>query len=841
MDSPLAQRVPYPATEDAILEAFLDYATKDLGLTLYPAQEEAILEIVAGNHVILNTPTGSGKSLVATAAHFAALARGQRAFYTCPIKALANEKFFALAREFGPNNVGLLTGDAQVNAGAPIVCATAEILANMALREGKRCPVDHVVMDEFHYYGDKERGAAWQIPLLEMPQTTFMLMSATLGDVSVFVNDLEKRTKKPVKVVRGAHRPVPLQYSYSEDALHETVVDLTRGNKAPVYVVSFTQRGAAEEAQNLMSIDVCSKEEKKEIAAALLGVRFDSPYGKELQRFVRHGIGLHHAGLLPKYRLMVEKLAQRGLLKVISGTDTLGVGVNVPIRTVLLTKLCKYDGEKTVTLPVRDFHQISGRAGRRGFDNVGYVVVQAPEHVIENARLESKAAGDPKKLRKIVRRKPPDRGYVHWDKATFERIQSSQPEPLVSRFSVTHGMIMEMLQREDNGGCMGIARMLRKVHERPAAQRALGRTAMAMYKSLLEAQIIQRVPTPGGGTRSQVNQDLHEDFSLHQALSLYLIDTLPLLDHTLPTYALDALTLVESILEHPEVILMRQLDKLKSIKMAELKQAGIEFDQRIEELDKLEYPKPNASFIYDTFNEFARKHPWVGENIRPKSIARDMYEQFLNFPEYVKEYGLERSEGLVLRYLSEVYKVLVQTVPPSDRTPELDEIATYFGAIVRQVDSSLLDEWERMRNPDAAPKPPEDDTVFEPEGSRDVTRDAKGFRILVQNAIFEVVRALARGDSERAKEHLDDSRWTALALREAMAPFYEDCGKLRADADARNAKHLTLTPQEWTLDFEQVLLGDDGPSPFVMRGAVDLEGSRLAGRAVFKLKEITRV
>ncbi len=829
--------LPKDPTEDAILEGFLAY-TDALGITLYPAQEEAILEVAAGNNVILNTPTGSGKSHVAACAHFRALARGERSFYTCPIKALANEKFFALASELGPENVGLLTGDASVNEGAPIVCATAEVLANMALRQGRDAPVDHVVMDEFHYYADKDRGVAWQIPLLEMPQATFLLMSATLGDTTPFEGYLEKLNGRPTKVVKSATRPVPLTFTYSDIPVHEIVMELVGKGRAPIYLVNFTQRGAAEEAQSLMSIDVCSKEEKRSIAEALAGVRWQSPYAKEVQRYVRHGLGLHHAGLLPKYRLLVERLAQKGLLKVISGTDTLGVGVNIPIRTVLFTKLCKFDGEKTALLSVRDFQQIAGRAGRKGFDDEGFVVAQAPEHVIENLRLEAKAAGDPKKLKKLVRRKPPDRGYVPWDKATFEKLVGGTPETLVSRFQITHGTVLSILQRP-GGGCMSLGRLVKRSHERPAQKRILGKTARDLVRSLVDAGIVE-TEEADGRRRVVVNADLQEDFSLHHALSLYLVETCERLDPDSPTYALDLLTLVESILENPDVILMRQLDFLKAAKVAELKAAGVEYEERMAELEKLEYPKPNRDFVYDTFNEFARRHPWVGaENIRPKSIARDMIEKYLSFSDYVKEYDLARSEGLLLRYLSEVYKVLAQTVPPSAKNDEVDDLSIFFGAMVRQVDSSLIDEWEKMRT--GAPPGGAGERATEggePEGSRDVTIDERGFMVLVRNAVFEIVRALARRDYGGASERIADPEWPPSRVEAAMAPYFADHGAVRADPDARSPKLLALEKGDFTWDLRQTLIDADGETPFYLGGYVDLEASRVEGRAVLRIKHV---
>ncbi|MCC6665795.1 MAG: DUF3516 domain-containing protein [Polyangiaceae bacterium] len=825
----LGDSVPRGAEPDAILSAFLEWV-EACGLELYPAQEQALLEIAAGKNVILNTPTGSGKSLVAYAVCFFAVAQGRRCFYTSPIKALASEKFFTLVDEFGADDVGLMTGDAAVNREAPIVCATAEVLANMALREGAAACVDDVVMDEFHYYSDAERGVAWQLPLLTLTHGRFLLMSATLGDTTFFEKALTDLTGLPTALVHSTDRPVPLDYTYSEKPLHETVAELVKGGRAPIYIVSFTQRGAAEEAQNLMSVDFCTKDEKRAIAEALRTARFDSPYGKEISRLLRHGVGLHHAGLLPKYRLAVEKLAQAGHLKVISGTDTLGVGVNIPIRSVLFTKLCKFDGKGTTLLSVRDFRQISGRAGRKGFDDRGSVVVQAPEHVIENLKLEAKVGADPSKKKKLVRKKPPDRGYAHWDRATFDRLLTAPPEPLVSRFRVSHGMIVNVLSRPD-GGCMALARLIDRCHDRRYDQRAHGRTALAMFRSLLEAGIVER-----RDGRASVNLDLQQDFSLNQTLSLYLLDTLPLLDPERETHALDLLTLVESILENPEVVLQKQLDHLKTEVISELKAKGVEYEERIAKLEELEYPKPNRDFIYDTFNAFAKKHPWVGaENIRPKSIARDMVERFMSFSEYVKEYGLERSEGLLLRYLSDVYKVLVQTVPQAERSEDVDELITFFGAMVRQVDSSLLDEWERMRDGEVAPPALAARSELEPEGSEDVTRDTKGFTVLLRNELFRLIRALSRRDFGEAESV---ARLKAAELERELGPFFEAHGALRTDPDARSPALLTLETGETRWDFAQVLLDPEDDNDWVIVGWVDISASREAGRPVIVVDRI---
>lgn len=660
------------------------------------------MALLEGNHVILNTPTGSGKSLVAEALIFQSMALGKRSVYTCPVKALVNEKFLNLCRLFGAESVGLMTGDGSVNHDAPILCCTAEVLSNMALCDGEDAKVDDVIMDEFHYYSDRERGMAWQVPLLELRRARFLLMSATLGDMSLFEKDLKLRTGRDVHLITGLERPVPLEFEYrGETHLHETIQDLLKQGKAPIYLVNFTQNLAAEEAQNLMSIDVLTKDQKKAVLEKLSGTAFRSPYGREMAKYLKHGIGVHHAGLLPKYRILVERLAQEGFLKVISGTDTLGVGVNIPIRTVLFTKLCKYDGEKTAILSSRDFHQVSGRAGRKGFDDRGFVVAQAPEHVIENVKLERKAALDPKKAKKLVKAKPPERGFVHWDESTFQKLTKSTPEALQSRFQVSHEVVLSVLSRTSKAdaggklpedGCSALRRLIRTSHETESNKRKHRKRAFQLFRSLLERNLITLSPL-------KVHGDLQTDFSLHQSLSLWMIDTLKALDPASETYALDVVTLCEAIVESPDLIIRKQTDRARQALFLELKAEGVEFEERQERLEAVEHPKPLRDFIYQTFNEWSDKHPWVGtENIRPKSIVREIFEKGYSFSDYIREYDLQRGEGVLLRAINDVYKVLVKTVPISLKNDALLEIETELALMIRSVDSSLLDEWTRLKS-----------------------------------------------------------------------------------------------------------------------------------------------
>src|SRR5258706_4167569 len=731
---------PRGASSDEVLNGFLKYV-EGLGLSLYPHQEEAVMAVMTDSNVIVHTPTGSGKSLIAAAVHFKAVAEGRRSFYTCPIKALVSEKFFDLCRELGPEHVGMMTGDATVNRDAPVICCTAEILANIALAEGQDADVDYVVMDEFHYFSDKDRGVAWQVPLLTLWRSRFVLLSATLGDVSAFETLLEKHTGQAVVTVRSAQRPVPLHFEYQEMLLQEAVSKLVEGGRGPVYIVNFTQRGAAEAAQSLLSVDFATKDEKRALAEAIKGESFKSPHGKEMQKLLRHGIGLHHAGLLPRYRLLVEKLAQRGMLKIICGTDTLGVGVNVPIRTVLFTKLCKYDGEKVRILTARDFHQIAGRARRKGFGNQGFVVALAPEHAVENLRLEAKASSQGRK--KFVRKKPPDWGYVHWDKPLFEKLVVLPPEPLQSRFDVSPGMLISVLGRAE-GGCRAMKQLVKDSLETPQQKRHHKQQALALLRSLWQAGIVEfRLPSEGGGIR--LNVELQANFSLLQALGLFIVDAVERLDRESPTYALEVVTLVESICEDPDVVLRQQVEKLKGQKVGELKAAGVEYEERMAELEKIEHPQPNKEFLQAAFEIFAKDHPWVvREVLKPKSVAREMVENLFSFSGYIKEYGLSRSEGVLLRYLTEVYKTLSQTIPESARVEELDDFIAHLGTLIRGVDSSLLDEWERLRDPSY--RPAEGPAEAEEAAREDITTDARRFTALVRNLMFGILRALERGD-----------------------------------------------------------------------------------------------
>ena len=834
-DSRLLTHIPEKVDSSNLLDGFLAWTSAG-NIDLYEAQEEAILEVFSGHHVILTTPTGSGKSLVATAAHFEAIARGKRCWYTAPIKALVSEKFFSLCQEFGSDNVGMITGDASINPDAPIVCCTQEILANLALRHGSDAQVDTAVMDEFHYYSDRDRGWAWQIPLMELQKTQFVLMSATLGPAEFFLNDLETRSSRSAVEVTGSARPVPLEWSYRKTTLLESIRDLIQMDRAPIYIVHFTQRAAAERAQALTSLDVLTREEKQRIREEISNFRFDSPFGKDVARFVKAGIGVHHAGLLPKYRLLVERLAQEGLLKLICGTDTLGVGVNVPIRTVLFSQLCKFDGHGTAILTVRDFQQIAGRAGRKGFDDEGFVWCQAPEHQVENLKALEKAADDPKKRRKVQRKKPPERGYAHWDEKTFERLSSGQPEILSSNFRVSHSMLLNVLDRPGNG-CAALRRILTENHDSRPQQRNHIRQAIGMYRSLVSAGIVETLDEPDTDNRLvRVNIDLQAEFDLTGALSPFVPDAVELLNRDDISYALDVLTVVESVLENPSVVLARQRDKARDELFAELKREGVDYEERLARLDEVEWPKPLKEFLYTTFDAWAVHHPWLGqENLRPKSIVRDLYERAMTFREYVNYYGIKGSEGVLLRYLTDAFKGLQKTVPDSLWTSELEDVFEWLGALVRQVDSSLLDEWERLQNPEQL------NEEIRPQAF-DITTQTRAFQVMIRNATFRWIQLLSRADYTGLAQEAEGDLSDPERIKEVVSAYWEDFNEVTTDAEARSSRWLVETARDQTqVIVEQIVCDPEGFNEWRLRGVVELEASREAGEAVVKLTDIVKL
>ena len=822
---------------DTLYAAFTDW-TAGTGLVLYPAQEEALLELVTGANVVLTTPTGSGKSLVAIGAHFFALSAGIRSVYTAPIKALVSEKFFALCAVFGSENVGMMTGDAAVNADAPVLCCTAEVLANLALRTGSAGDLGVVVMDEFHYYADPDRGWAWQVPLLALTGAQFLLMSATLGDVTDLAADLAQRSARATTVVgTDVERPVPLHHYYATTPLHETISDLLAGDQAPIYVVHFTQAAALEQAQSLTSIAVATRAERDAIAAALGDFRFTAGFGKVLSRLVRHGIGVHHAGMLPKYRRLVEQLAQAGLLKVICGTDTLGVGINVPIRTVVFAALSKYDGQRTRQLQVREFLQIAGRAGRAGFDTAGTVVVQAPDHEVENERLLAKAGDDVKKRRRVVRKKAPE-GFVSWGRNTHERLQTGAPEQLSSHFRVTAAMVLNVIARPGDAFA-AMRELIDGATPDLATRRRHVRAAIRAYRTLLAAGVIERLAVADDAGRTvRLVAELPANFALNQPLSTFALAALDLLDPESETYALDVVSVLEATLENPRQVLAAQQSHARGEAVAAMKAEGLDYEERMAQLDDVTYPKPLDGLLGGAFAIYRQTHPWLDEDqLAPKSIVRDMWERAMTFTEYVSFYGLSRSEGLLLRYLTDAYRALRSGVPDGARTEGLADVVEWLGVLVRQTDSSLLDEWEQLTagggvEPGAAARPAPPETL---------SGNTRAFTILIRNALFRRVElaALRRAD---ALADLDaDAGWGVERWRDALDGYFAEYDRIGTGAAARSAAlvqidHGEVGSRVWRV--RQVFEDPADDRDWGITADVDVDASDAAGEPVLRVVDV---
>lgn len=783
--------------DDALYEAFSSWASST-GRPLYRHQDESLIEIFSGNHVIAATPTGSGKSMIALAAHFVSMAHGGRSYYTAPLKALVSEKFFDLVSLFGADNVGMVTGDVSLNADAPIICCTAEILANQSLREGPTLDADMIVMDEFHFYADPQRGWAWQVPLLELTRPQFIAMSATLGDTTVFRKQWTERTGRPTVEITDAQRPVPLEYDYVVDTLQDTVERLLSEGRHPIYIVHFSQKDAVDTASSLMDRKLVSPEVRSQIARELSSVSFTKGFGQTLRGLLSHGIGVHHAGMLPRYRRLVERLTQQGLLPVICGTDTLGVGINVPIRTVLLTSLVKFDGSKMRHLRSREFHQIAGRAGRAGFDTVGFVRVLAPEHEVEAARERARltaaqeAARDEREAKRAKKkaskkRSGPKEGQITWSRSTFERLRDAAPEALQSHFEMTHSTVLNVLGGAADAGrdpAEHLVHLALHNDDQPLPANPHIRHLADIYTSLLQAGVVEHLSSARaqelGVSRLQLVADLPDDFALNQPLSPFALAAFELLDPDSPTFALDVISIVEAVLEDPRPLLYAQENQAKAAAVASMKAQGMEYDERMAALEEISWPKPLEELLSPAFSVYARSNPWVGDlELSPKSVIREMIENAMTFTELISRYDVGRSEGVILRYLSDAYRMMRQVIPEEIMTEELESMISWLADLIRSVDSSLLDEWEAMMNgeelaeAEGVPSAVGLERAFgaDESGVVSFTANRHAFRNAVRRALFNFVELMSRDDVD---------------------------GLERASAQAANADGLFAEAAPWT-------------------------------------------
>jgi superfamily II RNA helicase len=831
----LAELLPPAGSDPAdVLDAFSEWAARG-GRPLYQHQDEAAFALAAGDHVVLATPTGSGKSLVAIAGVLLARNEGRRSVWTAPIKALVAEKFFDLVELLGAANVGLATGDAAINVDAPVLVCTAEVLANHALTTGAGSDFTFACLDEFHYYGDPDRGWAWQVPLLELTNCQMLLASATLGDMSTITHDLIERSARPVTEVTSVDRPTPLYHQWRMTAVADSVREAVRDGISPVYVVHSTQAAAIERAQGLVNLNVTTRPQRDAIAAAMAAVTMGRGFGDTLNRLVRNGVGVHHAGMLPRYRRLVERLAGQGLLPVICGTDTLGVGVNIPIRTVLMTALTKFDGTRVRRFSIREFQQLAGRAGRPGFDPDGHVWVQAPDHVIDNARAMTRAGDDPKARRKATKARPPA-NFVAYDEATMERLVTGRPEPLVSRFRVSADLVASVLSRPD--GPVALKHLLRTNHDPAPRRRQHRRRAIAVYRSLEAAGVAERRRDERGRCLGvQVGslvagEDARTALRFSSPLMPFAIEVIATLDRDDPAYVLDVASVVESVLDDPRQILHAQQNAARGAEVARLKGEGVPYDERMELLESVTWPRPLAELLEVCHSTYRERHPWVTDEPSPKSILREMLEGGDTFATFVQRYRLERSEGLVLRYLTDAWRTLDRSLPDDVYSTQLEDVVEWLGQLIRATDATLLDEWTLL-----AGAPVHDHLAPEfPDALRQWP--PRAWHTAVRTAAFRWVELLA---TRSYGALADRSGWSEERLATVMAPYWAEYDNIGTDSEARSAAHFALREEadRWIVTQQLADPAGDGEWRFV--AVVDLEAARAEGAPTLRLDELGRL
>ena len=628
-------------------------------------------------------------------------------------------------------------------------------------------------------------------------------------------------------------RPVPLDFSYVFTGVQDTIEELLSQGKAPIYVVHFSQREASERAQALTSIGtILTPEEKEAVATEIGGFRFTTAFGRDLSKLLRKGIGVHHAGMLPKYRRLVERLAQRGLLKIICGTDTLGVGINVPIRTVLMTGLAKYDGTRQRILKSREFHQIAGRAGRAGYDTEGTVVVEAPEHEIENAKARRKAGDDPARLKKLKKKSARD-GEVTWSEKTYLRLIDAEPEQLVSQFKVSNSMLLNVLARHGDG-YEHMRHLLRTNHDTRSKQNQDILTALDLFRGLVRTGVVQK-STKGldiYGRPYHVVRELPRDFALNQPLSPFALAALSLLDPESDTYTLDIISVFEAILDDPRQVLIAQQKQRRGEEIAQLKADGVDYTERMTIVEDITWPKPLEELLEQAYDTFAETNAWVKEfQLAPKSVVRDMLDNAMTFSDLVATYGLARSEGVILRYLTDAWRTLRQSVPDEYYTDELADVVEWLGELIRQVDSSLVDEWAQMAGEDN-PISQEDldrELAFGVEDPTALTANRRAFTIMVRNYFFRLVQLFALEKEDRLAELLDYLD-EVPDFGAVLDDYFDEYDDIETGPSARGPEFFRVSDQEtraWTV--RQIICDPKGEHAFQFAGTVDLDASDAAG------------
>jgi len=699
---------------DAELElSFYEKFLLGPGIEPYPVQELAIGHIFAGRSVLVTVPTGTGKTLMAKAALHLAVGRGQRAIYTTPLRALTEEKFRELSSDFGEANVGFATGDYKVNREAPIQVEVAEILWNRIVADKHVCPAEIVVMDEGHYFNDPERGYVWEQSIIGLdPRTQLVVLSATVGHPERFCQWVEVTRRVPMELVDSRERKVPLVHEYREDMLIDTVRELAHTGDVPAIVFVFGREQCFEVARLLKSCRrFTTDEEKAKIDELCNEALLPAGCAKELRPLLGHGIGIHHAGILPRYKQLVEQLALERLIKFVVSTETIAAGINLPARTVVFPSLRKFIKQQPRMMTAAEYHQMAGRAGRPQFDDRGLAITLAPEQVVSDLKKELKHTKDVERAKKTVygraRNDAQRRGDVIWTPELHQELVKGEPAELRSKTKISAEQVLAIglpdLAEKTLPGTDVEARMAEAEASLPPSMRLdivtvidnllLGPKDRSELQKIL-AQLVANMRAIGvlDEHGKQIAGDMIRNLQGMDGLFIYYV----LFNHQLEYVELREL--VEYLLDHD--IIQRMIDRKGEDEKREWMRTWLR-DQRLENPHvtwddaeaqwEKEHPRPLTK-IELIHQEFASKvpHPELHGGKRAKNVWAQLEDGGFSFLEFVEKHHLDHEEGNLFTYLVRVMNFAAKLYEASQLT-EFEDMADRVKKLLARIDLRLIE------------------------------------------------------------------------------------------------------------------------------------------------------
>lgn len=683
------------------------------GLEPYPVQEQAFDHIFAGRSVLVTVPTGTGKTVIGKAAIHKALALGQKAIYTSPLRALTEEKYRELCEDFGADRVGFATGDYKVNPEAPVQVVVAEILWNRIFGERAGRLADVVVMDEAHYFNDPERGYVWEQSIIGMdPRTQLVLLSATVGDPQQFCAWVYSVRRVEMELVQSHERRVPLYHEYREAYLIEVVRELYDKGDWPAIIFSFSRDQCFEWARLLRSCPrFTTDEERARIEAACDEELLQGGLAKELRALLVHGIGVHHAGILPRYKQLVERLTLERLCKFVVSTETISAGINLPAKRVVFPALRKFIKGKPRLVTSAEYHQMAGRAGRPQFDKEGIAIALAPEGVVQELRKELKELQkrgrapseiETERLRKAcyarARSQAQAAGDVTWDRETHRKLVEGKPAALASKTKVTPEQIL----------AIGLPDL--QAPPPPDGTRLPPYLDLHMRSVIDHLLLDERSKAEARRTLDMIIDNLKALGVLDEhgrQIAGKMINRLRGIDGPFVYYLLMnrdvgyelARELVEFLVDHDVIhrILGREGDEKrrewihKRLRERRRDEPMVTWEDVEEEYERT-FPR-ELSEVEKVHQEFVAglPHPELHGGKVQKTIWKKMEEENLSFLEFVSQNGLEHEEGNLFTYLARVMK-FARMLHEATTLDEFHELEVRVRRRLSAIDERVLEE-----------------------------------------------------------------------------------------------------------------------------------------------------